>query len=218
MFSANTGIVISGNTINGGTGAGIADFAGPQPLPSGAPTIANNTISSRGVGVRLSQAGATVSGNTISNSTQFGIWMQAASGGGTITGNTITSTVGVDCQDDSTGPRTAGTNNTWTANIGITSDPAGLCLPPPPTTTTTTHNDSAHDHDSISAGRHDDPASDTAPDSDPGPRHPAGNRPELDRTADRARSRTGHHRADPHEGASPSMTLRDESVFDRRRC
>ena len=137
LFGTNTTAAITGNTINGGASSGIADFAGSQP--SGGPTIANNSISNRTAGVRLSQAGATVSGNTIANSSQFGIWMQATASGGTIDGNSMTSTVGVDCQDDSTGSGTAGTANTWTANIGITSSPAGLCeAPPPPTTTPTT--------------------------------------------------------------------------------
>ena len=37
---------------------------------------------------------------------------------------------GVDCEDDSTGTGTLGTNNTWTNNLGVTSDPTGLCTDP----------------------------------------------------------------------------------------
>ena len=136
LFNANPAAIISGNTIDGGAAAGIGDFSGSAL--SGNPTIADNTISNRTVAVRLSQPGATVSANTITNSSQFGVWMQPTATGGTVTGNTITSTVGVDCQDDSTGSGTAGTANTWTANIGTTSSPVGLCSPPPPPTTTTT--------------------------------------------------------------------------------
>ena len=80
LFGINTAPVIAGNTISGGAATGIGDFADSQP--SGGPTIANNTITNRTVGVRLSQAGATVSGNTISNSSQFGIWMQTTASDG----------------------------------------------------------------------------------------------------------------------------------------
>ena len=48
MFSANTGIVISGNTIDGGTG-GIADFGGPQP-PGGPYDREQHDQQSRGRG------------------------------------------------------------------------------------------------------------------------------------------------------------------------
>lgn len=37
-----------------------------------------------------------------------------------------------DCQDESVGRRTAGTNNTWRFNVGRTSDPDGICGPDQP--------------------------------------------------------------------------------------
>ena len=139
LFSANPGAVVSGNTIDGGIGAGIADSSNP----SGPVTVAGNTVNARTVGIRLSQAGATVSNNTVTNiattgaaGTGIGIWMQAASASGTITANAVSGSAVIDCQDDSVGAGTLGTANTWTSNNGDTSSPAGLCLPPPPTTTT----------------------------------------------------------------------------------
>ena len=180
MFSANTGIVISGNTIDGGTGAGIADFDGSQPSGSSDDREQHDQQPRRW---RSTQPGRS-----------DGEWEhhleldpvrhldEAASGGGTITGNTMTSTIGVDCQDDSTGPRTAGTNNTWTANIGITSR-SRRAVPAGSAADDDHHydNGSSDDHDSTSAGRHDDPAGDICPRTRPRARapcrQPAGTRP-----------------------------------------
>ena len=136
LWAANPGAVITGNTIDGGLGLGIGDL--DFTVPTGNPTITDNTISNRTDGVRLSQPGATISGNTITNSSHVGLWMQAGATGGNVTGNSVAATAGVDCQDDSTGDGTSGTANDWTANTGVTSSPAGLCSPPPPDTTTTT--------------------------------------------------------------------------------
>jgi hypothetical protein len=36
----------------------------------------------------------------------------------------------LDCQDESSGAATAGTNNTWQDNVGVTGDPEGICGPP----------------------------------------------------------------------------------------
>ena len=141
LFSANPGAVISGNTIDGGIGLGIGDVSGS----TGPITIANNTITGRTAGIRLSQVDATVADNTVINTastgaagTGIGIWMQVASAGATISGNDVSGSAVLDCQDDSVGTGTAGTANTWTTNIGATSSPVGLCQLPPPTTTTTT--------------------------------------------------------------------------------
>ena len=143
LFSANPGTVISGNTITGGNGTGIGDNAGS--VPTGPVTVDGNTITGRTVGIRFSQDGATVTGNTVTNTattgaagTGVGIFMQDSSSGGTVSGNSVSGSAVLDCQDDSVGGGTAGTANTWTANIGATSSPTGLCQLPPPTTTTTT--------------------------------------------------------------------------------
>jgi nitrous oxidase accessory protein NosD len=47
--------------------------------------------------------------------------------GNTLTANKTGGNTAFDCQDTSTGTRTAGTANTWTTNVGVTSSPAGLC-------------------------------------------------------------------------------------------
>jgi hypothetical protein len=51
----------------------------------------------------------------------------------TVTGNTALDNELFDCQDESHGGGTAGTNNAWLDNVGGTSNLEGLCSPPVPT-------------------------------------------------------------------------------------
>ena len=37
---------------------------------------------------------------------------------------------GLDCQDQSSGNGTAGTDNTWQKNLGDSAEPPGICTPP----------------------------------------------------------------------------------------
>jgi hypothetical protein len=138
LFGTNDDMVISGNTIDGGAANGIRTGSFTT---GGTVTISGNQIANRLVGIRLGVAGsltATISANTVTNSTTAGIWLEATIAGAVVDANTVSSAGGTDCQDDSTGSGTVGTANTWTANIGATSAPPGLCAQPPPTTTTTT--------------------------------------------------------------------------------
>jgi Right handed beta helix region len=48
----------------------------------------------------------------------------------TVTGNTALDNETWDCQDESHGGGTAGTNNAWVDNVGVRSSPTGLCAPP----------------------------------------------------------------------------------------
>jgi parallel beta helix pectate lyase-like protein len=48
----------------------------------------------------------------------------------TVTGNTALDNELLDCQDESHGGGTAGTNNAWLDNVGRTDSPDGLCSPP----------------------------------------------------------------------------------------
>ena len=46
-----------------------------------------------------------------------------------ISDNNVSTSTTDDCVDQSTGSGTAGTANTWTANLGVTSQPAGTVCP-----------------------------------------------------------------------------------------
>jgi Right handed beta helix region len=48
-----------------------------------------------------------------------------------VTANRAVDNLLLDCQDESVGGGTAGTNNAWVANFGRTDSPDGICTPPP---------------------------------------------------------------------------------------
>ena len=66
--------------------------------------------------------------------------MTAGSGStpsGTISGNFVHASLVTDCEDQTIGTETEGTNNTWSDNIGTTNSPSGLCGVASSTTTGT---------------------------------------------------------------------------------
>jgi hypothetical protein len=58
---------------------------------------------------------------------QYGYYNDANSTNNTYDRNRATDNSIFDCNDDSTGPKTAGTGNTWTNDIGFLSNPAAIC-------------------------------------------------------------------------------------------
>jgi parallel beta-helix repeat protein len=139
-FGSNNDLRIMDNTINGGNGSmtsgiKLADFSG---APSVGTTVIGNRVMGRNWGIRIAApisgpngyTSALISGNTVTGSVGIGIWVQSSSSGNAITHNTVTGTTGTfACEDDTTGPLTAGTANHWSRDSGGTtaSSPQGIC-------------------------------------------------------------------------------------------
>jgi hypothetical protein len=141
-FGSNNNLRILSNSINGGNGTGtsgikLADFSG---APSVGTTVNGNTVKGRYWGIRIAApagpvgyTSALVNQNLVKNSAAIGIWVQTGNSGNALTRNVVTGTPNAlnACEDDTTGPLTAGTANTWTRNVatGSQSSPSGICKP-----------------------------------------------------------------------------------------
>jgi hypothetical protein len=101
----------------------------------------NRVRSASGDGIQVTDAGergtgpappvnVQVTSNKVDHVKLAGLHMAAKTEDVTVTGNTALDNGGFDCQDDSTGGGTAGTNNAWVDNVGRTDSPDGLCAPP----------------------------------------------------------------------------------------
>lgn len=139
-YGSNNDLRIMYNTISGGnkantSGIKLADFSG---APSVGTTVTGNKVSGRNWGIRVTipsgpigYTSALINGNTVKGSAAIGIWVQTGSSGNAITHNTVTGTTsgGFACEDDTTGPLTAGTANHWSRDSGGTtpSSPQGIC-------------------------------------------------------------------------------------------
>jgi len=136
-----TDATISGNTVTGGLGNGLNlnnDFYSGGS--DSGDVVTDNTITDRSNGIKVNGVGYTdftVSDNTISGSSNNGIWV-AAGDGGTVSGNTVSGSTINDCEDDTSGSGTSNTDDTWTNDVGVTNSPSGLCLGPVDVTTTPT--------------------------------------------------------------------------------
>ncbi|MFN8619382.1 MAG: right-handed parallel beta-helix repeat-containing protein [Chloroflexota bacterium] len=115
------------------TGVGISAVEVRPASGGSASRVSFNTITSGSRdGIRLeSSSGARLAGNRVTGFSGSGL-VAADSHGSTVVGNQVLhggEVHGLDCRDDSTGAGTAGTDNTWTSNVGVDSDPTGLCSP-----------------------------------------------------------------------------------------
>ena len=134
---------VSGNTLNGNGApySGGAIGVGTPYYPTNNATIESNTITgwgdsgTDGQGIVVygfgygEPTGFTIENNTITDS-GYGIWIYYDGSGypsGTIANNYVHDSITTDCQDDTSGSGTDGTNDTWSNNIGTTSAPSGLC-------------------------------------------------------------------------------------------
>jgi nitrous oxidase accessory protein NosD len=84
-----------------------------------------------------------VTSNKVDHVKLAGLHMAGGTEDVTVTGNTALDNELLDCQDQSTGGGTAGTNNAWVDNLGRTDSPDGLCTPP---TTTEQPGHGGHHH------------------------------------------------------------------------
>jgi hypothetical protein len=128
----NDDIVVQRNKIKSASGNGI-DITNSGELGTTAAAPENVVVRKNKVehaqlsGIAVSATGVgqyQVLANRSTANTVNGIHFVAATDGGTVTGNTALGN-GVDCKDESTGPK-----NTWTGNLGVSSQPAGLCGAP----------------------------------------------------------------------------------------
>jgi parallel beta-helix repeat protein len=121
---------VAGNTATGSSGSGIFLQAGLGS--SSTLVISKNKVSDGGDEGIFVDAGAltnsTIEKNTTTGNATYGIHVSAGNSGNTISKNKFKN-IGAnnDCQDDSVGGGTAGTDNTWKKNKGKTSFPVGIC-------------------------------------------------------------------------------------------
>jgi parallel beta-helix repeat protein len=139
LGGGNHSTVVSGNTFIGNgapnasaIGVGTANYANDDNT-----TVENNTVTGwgenggdgQGIVVYGTSSSFTIEGNSLTDNGD-GIWITPAYGGtpsGTVTGNYVHGSITNDCQDDTSGSGTSGTNDTWSDNDGVTSAPGGLC-------------------------------------------------------------------------------------------
>jgi len=96
-------------------------------------TVTENEVNrsgAEGIGLRGGAHDNTLTKNHSDRSGVDGLFIDATSKNNTLQRNRMRRTVtGFDCHDASTGTGTANTGNTWTANIGATDSPDGICTP-----------------------------------------------------------------------------------------
>jgi hypothetical protein len=88
----------------------------------------DNATSEGDYGIVLVHATEVIVRDNLSTGHGTGILLDADTSDALVDGNDFLANT-IDCQDDSTGDGTAGTDNTWTSNQGATSVPPGLCFP-----------------------------------------------------------------------------------------
>lgn len=114
-YSAAAGVLVGGN--------------------SGTSTGKGNVFSGNDVGLDIEGTSSLIAGqNTIDGSASqnqyaTGIYNGADALKNRFYGNTATGHSYLDCDDDSTGTKTAGTASIWFQNTGNSSDPEGICTP-----------------------------------------------------------------------------------------
>ena len=113
-----------------GVRANAVDFAGP---PSTDVNIFNNIIQNSTATHGISAAADSLTDSVIStNVTQFneidGISLATGNGDNELRNNVAVGNGTLDCNDDTIGAGTAGTDNIWTNNVGAKADPPAICI------------------------------------------------------------------------------------------
>jgi nitrous oxidase accessory protein NosD len=130
----NKAVVVKGNHIRStdGNGIDVRDTGGPgrPPAPPQDVDIWRNKIRQaklNGIDVAASGVGEyLVHGNLAVGNVGVGVHAGPKTDDAVFRFNTARAN-GVDCQDESEGDGTAGTDNSWRRNIGINDDPDGIC-------------------------------------------------------------------------------------------
>jgi hypothetical protein len=132
----NDDVVVSRNRVQSASGDGI-DVSGTGQLdPVASPTkvtlLKNWVEHAQKLGISVSAPGQRhyqVRGNRAFNNTEVGLHLGPDTDDAFLLGNKALDNR-LDCQDESTGTDTAGTDNTWQKNLGDSAQPAGICSPP----------------------------------------------------------------------------------------
>jgi nitrous oxidase accessory protein NosD len=132
----NDHILVKRNRVKSASGNGIdiRDSAGETGLPPAAPThiqILKNKVThveQHGIEVDADGVGEyTVRGNLALHNTLVGVHFGPDTHDNRVAGNTARANLDLDCQDESHGDGTAGTDNTWRDNVGPNAIPDGIC-------------------------------------------------------------------------------------------
>ena len=126
MFSDGRPLAIGNRLRNNGVGISIDGSIGGD--------LRGNSITDGGTGIRLGGSSDDafsylVRNNQVRNNSGDGIQVSAGSANNQLFDNTSLGNGDLDCRDESTGTRTAGTANTWVRNIGVTDSP-DVCRAP----------------------------------------------------------------------------------------
>ena len=133
----NNGVVVRRNHIRsaGGNGIDVRDTTGstlPDEAPKNVDIRRNKVHKAKLNGIDVAATGVkqyVVRGNLASRNGQVGIHVGPKTSDAALAFNTALANRKFDCQDESVGDGTAGTDNTWTHNVGRTADPRGICNP-----------------------------------------------------------------------------------------
>jgi nitrous oxidase accessory protein NosD len=129
-IAGSTNSEISKNTSTGAIGSGI--FVEPGLAANTTLVISKNTLlngDDEGIFVDVGALiGSTVEKNTAKRNATYGIHVSTANNGNVFNKNNFKNGgANNDCEDNSVGSGTAGTDNTWTKNKGKTASPPGIC-------------------------------------------------------------------------------------------
>jgi nitrous oxidase accessory protein NosD len=133
----NNGVVVKRNHIKsaGGNGIDVRDTGGnglPGTPPRNVDVLKNKVRKARLNGIDVAATGAgeyEVRANLSVHNRQVGVHAGPRTDDAVFAYNTALANGVLDCQDESVGDGTAGTDNTWRRNVGKRDDPNGICHP-----------------------------------------------------------------------------------------
>jgi hypothetical protein len=131
----NDDVVVSRNRVQAASGNGI-DVSETGQLGTASPTkvtlLKNWVEHAKELGISVTAPGQQhyeVRGNRAFDNTLVGLHLGPDTDDAFLIGNKALRN-GLDCQDQSSGNGTAGTDNTWQKNLGDSAKPPGICTPP----------------------------------------------------------------------------------------
>jgi hypothetical protein len=131
----NDDVVVHRNRVQAASGNGI-DVTDTGQFGAASPTnvalLKNWVEHAQLLGISVSAPGQRnyeVRGNRAFNNTEVGLHLGPGTDDVQLLGNKALDN-GLDCQDQSTGDGTAGTDNSWERNLGDSASPPGICAPP----------------------------------------------------------------------------------------
>jgi parallel beta-helix repeat protein len=128
----SAGILIQRNVLvnPGFSGIAVRDTLAAVGSTANVNVLGNTVTGAEGSGIDVTAedfAAVSARNNTLRNNAIDGIFFGSLTKGNQIRSNTASGNANLDCEDDSVGSGTSGTNNTWTNNNGGSDDPNGIC-------------------------------------------------------------------------------------------